>query len=1073
MALIVHSGNRLEQLAKVFANVLDDNPLHPLLAETIIVQSLGMQQWLSLKLAEHCGILMNARFLYPANFVEELFGSILKSEPPSPIFRRDVLPWKIHALLPELLERPAFEELNRYVKAGDASLQSFQLSRKIADVFDRYLAFRPDMICDWERGRDADWQADLWREISKNGALHPPGLAHKLAEKLKSANLPSGSMPVRVTVFAPFSLPPFYIQIIGAIAAHTEVRIFQLTPTAEYWGDIRSEKEQARWRRWLMARSKPLDDAAREVGHPLLASLGKIGREFHESLLDLSPADEPVHSLEPDGESMLAQLQADIFKLQVPGEKHHVSSDDRSIQIHNCHSPLRELEVLRDQLLASFDADPTLNPRDVIVSMLDVETYTPFIDAVFGASSGDAMRFPYSVADRPMRVESGVADAFLRVMDVIGTRFTAGQILGLLECRAIRERHGFSEDDLPLIQKWVQEVEIRWGRDGEHRSEFDLPSWEQNTWRLGLERLLLGYALPGDGRLLYEGILPCDSVEGSAAELLGRLVEFCEQLFLTDITFRSEHTAETWAELLKKMLTSFCSDRDEFAGEWTEVAAEIGRFATSTREAGHHVPLSFEVIRAHCSSVLDVTDRGAAFLRGGITFCSLKPMRSIPHRVVCLLGLNGDAFPRAGRPPGFDLTVQQRQHGDRTERDDDRYLFLEAILSARDVLHLSYCGQSVKDGSHKPPSVIVEELVAVLESHFESYQGIRAQIVSRHRLHGFHPDYFQAASGHFTYSPAHYEAAISASRARLLSPPFVEKALPARDEVISEFQLDQLVSCFTHPARFFARERLGIRLPLEEDEIEEAEPFDLKGLARYQFAQELTAAALGGEHNQPHLETIAATGGIPHGYTGNAIYIEQVELAEQLAGIVAVHAPDPLSAPLHLSREIGRWNMSGTIGNLRGRKLVSCRNADVKAKDLMALWIALLFYSADESVACDGGLVVGRNKTFVFSRPVDPVKQLVTLIEHYQDASREPLPFFPEASLNYASEQSKGEEKALDAARVAWEGSGYDKGPTPESEDSWNAYVWRDHSAPFDLRWKALALEIYTPLLRSCQEVKP
>lgn len=1066
MALIVHSGNRLEDLAGVFAEVMRENPLPPLDAETIIVQSVGMRQWLSIKLAEQGGILMNARFLYPANFVEDLFGRILPKEAPSPVFRREVLSWKIHGLLPGLLDGESFAELSRYINAGEVSVQSFQLSQKIAGAFDRYLAFRPDMIRAWENGAPEGWQSELWRAVANDtGSAHPPGLAYKLAEKLKSETLLPGLLPGRVTVFAPFSLPPFYIQIIGAIAAHTEVRLFQLTPTREYWGDIRSEKEQARRRRWLVSHERSPDEAVREVGHPLLASLGRIGREFHESLLDLTPSQEPDHSREPEGDSMLVRLQSDIFKLTVPEVKHRIAPEDRSLSVHNCHSPLRELEVLRDALLASFDADHTLKPRDVIVSMPDVEAYTPFIDAVFGATEGDQMRFPYSIADRPMRVESGVADAFLRALEVIGTRFTAGQILGLLDCRAIRERFGFEEDDLPLLQKWIREVEICWGRDAEHRSEFDLPAWDQNTWRLGLDRLLLGYALPGDGRRLYEGILPCDSVEGSTAETLGRLVEFCELLFAADTIFKKEHTAEAWAEHLKKLLSTFCSDRDAFAGEWTEVAEIIEQLAVSTKIAGHTLPLAFEIIRAHCVSVLDVTDRGAAFLRGGFTFCSLKPMRSIPHRIVCLLGLNGDAFPRAGRPPGFDLTVQKREHGDRSERDDDRYLFLEAILSARDVLHLSFCGQSAKDGSEKPPSVIVEELMDVLEAHFEVEGDMRSHVVRKHRLHGFHPDYFRSGSGLFTFSQAHYEAALSAFSPRLDSPAFFQKPLARQEETVSEINLEQIVSCLTHPAKYFAREQLGIRLPFEETPFEDAEPFELGYLARYQLAQELTVSALSADEALLQYETVQAGGGIPHGYTGSAIYYKQVESAEKLAAIVAAHAPGVLSESLYLTRKISFWKVHGTIPNLRGRILVRCRNADLKAKDLLALWVELLFLCADDSAPCDGALVVAKDKTYTFSKPSEPAKLLAELIGHCFAVQNEPLPFFPETSLEYVAHRDKGEDDAQKKAWAKWEGNQFDKGQ-PESRDAWNAFVWRDHPEPLSERWRKLSVEILVPLLQ-------
>ena len=418
---------------------------------------------------------------------------------------------------------------------------------------------------------------------------------------------------------------------------------------------------------------------------------------------------------------------------------------DASLQIHCCHGAMRELEVLHDRLLDLFDRLPGLMPKDILVTMPEVETYAPYIGAVFNT-------LPFSIADRSAQAESSVAAALLKLLALHGGRFLARDVLALLEIQAVRERFGIAESELDDVRRWVDDTGIRWGIDAAHRAAVGLPSFGNNSWRAGLDRLLLGYALPGDGATLFEDVLPYPEIEGGDAALLGRFVDFCEKLFRLIPALDAPRTLAEWEASLRELLDTFVDDNDDLADELKRVRSAVRGIGALTEF--HPGPISFEVLRTHLASVLSETESGFGFLAGHITFCSLKPMRSVPFRVICILGLNDTAFPRREPPLGFDLLAQEGRG--RSRRDDDRQLFLETILSARDALYLSYSGLSPRDNSEAPPSVVVTELLDYTARNYEP-----ALAVTMHPLQAFSTRYFGVDQPLFSYSAA----ALAASRA--------------------------------------------------------------------------------------------------------------------------------------------------------------------------------------------------------------------------------------------------------------------------------------------------------------------
>ena len=543
-------------------------------------------------------------------------------------FDRELLPWRILKHLPAWLDQPGFEELARYLQGDVRPLKEFQLAQKIAANFDSYLAYRPEWILEWQAGRGQEWQAQLWRALARgHEQTHMPSLAQRLLRQLSSGQADLSRLPERISFFGISSLPPFHFNVLGEVSRHLDVHFFHLDPTDLYWGDIQSRKEQDRALRKRPQDRLSAEDLHFETGNPLLASMGKAGRDFTRLLIDVDAASE-TSLFQPDlaPRHLLAHLQADIFQLEDGSQpaEFAVAPGDPSIQVHCCHSPMRELEALHDQLLALFEADPALTPRDILVTMPDVEGYAPFIEAVFGAPESPEVDIPFSIADRSARTESTIADVFLRLLDLTGGRFGVTGIFSLLETPAIQRRFELEEDDLPILRTWTRKTGIRWGIDSAHRAGLGQPAFDQNTWRAGLRRLLLGYALPGDERTLFEDILPVREVEGALAATLGHFIDFAESLFVQVRGMENPRPLAEWERALRALLDAFFSDDDEFADELHRIRSVLEALGKAQTDADFAAPIEFAAIREHLLSALADTNSGVGFLAGNATFCALK-----------------------------------------------------------------------------------------------------------------------------------------------------------------------------------------------------------------------------------------------------------------------------------------------------------------------------------------------------------------------------------------------------------------------------------------------------------------
>jgi len=1053
----IYYSNRLERHIEHLAAVLSQPLRAPLAPETVIVQSNGMARWLSLQLADHLGVCANIRFPFPATLLWETFRAVLPEVPDTSLFEAPVLTWRLMGLLQELEPDERFAPLHHYLHTGD-DFRCYELAQRVAEVFNQYLIYRPDWIQRWEDGHDAHWQAELWRRLAAGGGEH-----RALAQARFLQTLPATApeqLPERLALFGISTLAPAYLEIFARLGEKLDVHLFMLNPCQEYWGDIRAERDIARLGADVDAEAEYL-----EVGNVLLASLGRQGRDFID-LLQHYPSGAIENYTDPGEDTLLHCLQSDMLNLRQRGDDAFPATPlpiaDRSLQIHACHSPMREVEVLHDQLLALFEADPALQPSDVLVMTPEIETYGPLIDAVFATAPAERY-IPFSIADRDLRSESALIDAFFSLLDLPGSRFDANQVLALLEVAAIQRRFDLSESDLPLIQRWVRATGIRWGIDAANRAALELPATAEHTWQTGLDRLLLGYALPGDNRRLHESILPYDEIEGEDAQIAGRLAAFADAVFALATELAGSLPLAGWAGALNNVLAQFFepTESEENDAQW--LRATLDAIAMHGGLTDFREPVSLEVIKGCLRRYLTLPEgRTGRFLSGGVTFCAMVPMRSIPFKVVCLLGMNNDSYPRPQQRLGFDLMIKYRRRCDRSRRNDDRYLFLEALLSARHCFYISYVGNDIYDNSIRPPSVLVSELTdAIARGFFVEAGTVLDQIVTRHPLQAFSPRYFSGDPRLFSYSAQHAEASALAGRGQREPTPFFIENLPEPEAEWRTLDLPALCYFFAHPTRYLLRRRLGITLDEGEGRLETREPFTLDPLAEQQLDAAMLTLHRDGASAAEALTVLQASGALPHGQIGESVFARQQEKVERFAGRLARALPKRTLEPLEVDLALGDWRLTGWLTEVAETGLVGYRLAAVRARDWLDLWIRhlVLHLTAPPAVQRQSHWL-GRDREVLLGPVERPAEHLQHLLACYWRGLVRPLPFFPKSSFAYAEALGNPKRTPLDAARAKWEGGDFSRG---ESEDLYYRVAFKG-TDPLAEEFMQLAEEIFGPI---------
>ncbi len=1065
--LNIFTSNRLEILAEQLAMIVREPLSSPVSTEIIVVQSRGMERWVSMELAGHNGICANSAFPFPNAFLQEMFYKLIPDLPDESPFDPVTMTFRIMKILPECIQLPGFESLKRYLADDTKGMRLFQISQKIADLFDQYLVFRPEMIFGWEKGKEVHWQANLWRKLSSGKEkMHRAWLRKALHEKIRKESREIENFPGRVSIFGISYLPPFYLETFVEMSRLTQVNLFLMNPCREYWADIVSDREIKKIRGKYAQFNGAAEELYLEKGNRLLSSMGTLGRNFFSMISGL---DCRMYEQFEDqfGHNMLSEIQSDI--LQLKDRKGTVVTDfDTSIQIHSCHSPMREIEVLHDNLLAMFEEDPDLMPKDVIVMTPDIELYAPFVQAVFDAQTDEALRIPFTIADQSVRKESRVIDGFMSILDLKDSRLGAISVMALLESPGIKEKFGLADSDIEIAERWIKDTNIRWGIDAESRCKMGLPGFSENTWKAGIERLLLGYAMPGFDCKMFSGILPYDHIEGDEVKVLGKFLKFLDLVFTCIDSLDRVRTLSGWHTTLVEILEQFFALDEDSEREIQVLRHILDDLSKQENLSGFDKLIEIEVVRSYLGNLLKHEHFGTGFISSGVTFCAMLPMRSIPFKVICLVGMNTDAFPRESQTLGFDLMAKNPRIGDRSRRNDDKYLFLESLVSARKRFYISYVGQSIKDNSLVPPSVLVSELIDYIKEGF----GLSEEcVVTLHRLQAFSPEYYKADNKLFSYSRENFVAGRNIYDDHRKIPSLISAKLPEPTQEWKKLDIDNLCAFFGNPARFLLEKRLGIFLYETIPVSDEREKFSLDNLEKYLIGQDLVENRLSGSDLNDSLSLQKAMGQLPHGNVGDYVFNEMSVDAEAFVRKTKNHIKGEPFDDLDVDLDIAGFNLFGRLTDIHEHGLIQIRYANTKPKYLLNTWIYHLLLSelVEEKYPAKSFLIC-KDAAWEFAPATNSGDILKKLLELFWKGMSEPLHFFPGSSFEYARKmliKNQAEQAALNFAQKKWVGSDFSRG---ESDDPYFELCF-GKTDPLDKDFKKIAENVFAPLLDHCTEI--
>jgi exodeoxyribonuclease V gamma subunit len=1078
--LHLHRAARADVLAEALAHLLSTPPEDPFMPDLVAVPTRGMERWLAQTMSavlgatpdHRDGVCANVLFPTPHRLLSDAVATASGIEPDADPWLPERLTWALLDVVDASLAEQWLAGLATYLGGaeppGDPVRRERRLSivRHLAGLYDRYALHRPAMLAAWADGRDGDaagrtlpegarWQAELWRRLRARVEVPGPAERRERACARLAEDPALVALPPRLSLFGLTRLPTGHLDVLRALAHGREVHLFLLHPSAQLWQAIAARGGEI----VPHAMRRAHDHSGDLVHNALLASWGRDAREMQLVITggDSAATDEHRPLAEDSPHTLLGRLQADVRAdrrppgAPLPGGtdgRAPLRAEDHSVVVHACHGRQRQVEVLRDAILHALAADPTLEPRDVIVMCPDVEAFAPLIQATFGSSepldgepgaaaSAEGTDLRVRLADRSLTQTNPLLGVVSALMELVDRRVTASEVLDLADRGPVRRRFGFDDDDLTQLQDWISASGIRWGLDAEHRAPYKLQEVGEGTWRVGIDRLLLGATMTEDDERRFAGVLPLDDVDSRAIELAGRFAELCSRLQRTLDELSEARPLSDWARALAEAADGLARTTGRDRWQRAELQRILDEMADESGESPAITPAE---LRSHLADRLAGRPTRANFRTGHLTVCTLTPMRSVPHRVVCLLGLDDEEFPRRTPRDGDDLMLADPHLGERDPRSEDRQLLLDALLAATEQLVITYTGNDERTNTERPPAVPIGELLDAVDATVrcegaggDADSKASDRIRVRHPLQPFDPRNFSGESP-WSFDAVALEGARALTGPRRPAPPFLPEPLPELAE--RDVELDDLVSFVTAPVRSFLRRRLGVSLFDADDEVDDALPIDLDGLERWGVADRLLHALLRGASLSDAAAAEKVRGTLPPGRLGDLV----IERVKDLVISIASEA-DTLMTPgadhdpidVRVSLDDGR-TLTGTVTGVDGDTLLSVSYSRIAAKHRIAAWVRYLALASTDPLRPFEAATIGRGggRDDVRTCRIEPLSddhaerarlaraELSVLVDLYDRGLREPLPIFPATAAAWAEARARGQDPEPDA-RERWE----------------------------------------------------
>lgn len=1085
MPIVVHRSDRPEALADGLAAMLRDDPGDVFDPAWVVVPAQGVQRWLIQRFSHVLGagtgddgVCTGLDLRSPASLVGLLLGRDLE-DPWLPAR----LAWPTLAAIDECMGAPGFEALTRHLGGGPTAdrrelewLQTarqarrYAVARRLAGLFSSYARERPTMLVDWEGGGagdgcggplDADlaWQPELWRRVlaevaRRTGVTESPSARHaRVVDELRCGTV-EFAISERINLFGYTRLPASEIELLAALGTSREVHLWLPHPSPGLWDALADGP-----RRTPLARA---DDASTaHARHPLLASLGRDVRELEQGLLAAgAEVPPPLGASERDGghrpgSTRLALLQADVRANRAPDPTRTLPEGDLSVQVHACHGRSRQVEVLREVLTQLLEDDPSLEPRDVLVLCPDVEEFASLVRAGFDSgsatSSGRTPRHPghglrVQLTDRRLAATNPLVELAQLVVGLVAGRVTASEVLGLAAHDAVARRFGFDEDDLATLGHWVAESGARWGLDATHRGEYGLGGVDANTWSNALDRLALGVAVAADSTAGAAEAAPIDDIGSNDIALVGRFLELLDRVGAAAAEVRRPSaeggvrgrlTAREWTDWLRATVTALGDVSREDRWQQAQFESELALVA----DGGGDLPLRINDVVVLLGHRWGARPSRANFRTGAMTVCTMVPMRSIPHRVVAVLGVDDGAFPRSPVVDGDDALARRPLVGQRDPRSEDRQLLLDALMSASDHFVAIYSGHDEHTGGRRPPAVPLQELISAAErtGHVPHEQANAGELVRAQPLQAFDARNFgprpPVPGGSFDRAALDGAEALRAHRASGVTTRALLVPEPLPERPVTSVTLDDLTRFYENPAREFARQRLGVGVPREDDEPTDHIPIALDGLETWQIGDRVLRAVLDGGDAQSALDREQRAGALPPLALGGRLRQEVAGAVAAIAHGVVVGTRRSVDVRLDLPSGI---RVTGVVGEVEEQRLTHTTYSTISAKHEVVAWVRLLALAVAEPGTTWTAQLTGKKGTVHLAAP--PAEGAAGLLDALVDVRtrglRFPLGIPPKTARAYARQAAWGDSaaaqrSALLAAAGEWAGR------FPERDDRW------------------------------------
>ena len=1104
--LTIHRAERADVLADGLARLLAEPPADPFERDVVVVAAKGVERWLAQTVSHRLGagdgredgICAGVEFVRPAHLVAELTEKDL-DDPWSP----GRLAWTVLDVIEQSIDEEWLGVVARHVGHGmppaDEALRRsrrYTTARRTASLLHGYALQRPWMVDGWGRGDDVDgqgrplpaaflWQAEVWRRVVRrlDGHPSPDVRLARTADALRDGSL-TPDLPQRLSFVGHTRMPAAELDVVAALAEQRDVHLWLPHPSRTRWEAVASTPHEA-----PVARA---DVDVPETGNAVLTSCGRDVTELQQALLAL-PGDPVVDHLPPPqrAHTLLGHLHADIAADRDGADRNGADHDgaraldplDRSVQVHACHGPARQVDVLREVVVGLLADDPTLEPRDVLVMCPDVETFAPLIHAAFGLQDVTGVDHPghrlrVRLADRATGSVNPVAEVLQRLVAIAaGRRASATEVRDLLGLAPVRRRFGFADDDLEQLDDWTTETAIRWGFDADARGAWGLGGLAQNTWRSGLDRLVLGVAAEPAGTSVGD-VLPVDDLASTEVDLVGRFSEAVARLGSVLAEADRPQPLVSWTALLGRAVRLLTASAPADAWHGDQVLRILADLAADRTGGG--ADLTVVEVAAVLDDAFAARPTRANFRTGSLTVCTMVPMRSVPHRVVCLLGLDADVFPRTLTPLGDDVLARHPLVGERDAAAEDRQLFLDAVLSATDHLVVTYTGASEHTGRPLPPATPVGELLDQLERTVPAAD-VREHVVVHHPLQSFDARSFAPGAlvpgRAFSFDPAGFSGARAVQRPARPPAPFLAEPLPAlADDVVT---LEQLRDFVSHPVRAFLRGRLDIATTYETDPPEDGIPLALDHLQRWRVGERMLETVLDGTSWSEAEVHERRRGLLPPGPLGDDVLRGVRELVGPLVTSSADLRKEPAtSVDVDLALPDGR-RVVGTIDGLHPGHGLRITTSKVTGRRLLQPWVDALTLAAarpDDAVPFHlVGRVPGAGRAWVpgartLDAPTadDALGLLAELVDLRTAGMTAPLPL-PVKTSQTLAEWLRRQKPQVAATRAEKEWVGNrDRGIDGEDVDAWHVIAFGAGATYADLQRLGIeqhAMRLWTPLL--------